>query len=1651
MEVNLLNLFLRLSGTTHALKEKLVNAKNIAQMLWLAILLVVVEIIFLIVSLPLFFLVSPKKIQEKGFLFPTKEKNQVHYHNYLVRRKIGIITLFGAGGILVSKVLFVGVISFYLLGAQVLLADTQDWTFDTAGDYAYDVAKIEVTGGAAGLKATNTVYSGATTNPDFTSNANGWTYADWDQGAGESNVDGARQAAGGNPGGWIRIRMPVGTGDQYGGYYYQGFTTTVADPITTLSFDWQVSDYDSTPNPITFKALVFVDTGTGAPVIGQQVWASSEITATSSWAGVVSLDVSSKVTAAGTYYLKVATWIETNTTSGGPYSVGYDNVQLNWSKTVASYDTSKPTIYPNSSLTTTLSTTWDSFTETATKNGGEIYYQLSDDDGVTWQYWNGSAWATAGSTNYNNATDVNSHISAFSSVNKKIKWKAFLESNGSQQVILSNISIGYTEDEAPSVANISPAQNTAAGYVFVEYDLLDAESDTCSLVSYEYSLTGAFAGEEVTMTPVPADPAHSGVTGLSASPTGVTHTFVWDAASQIGDLYDTTVYVRLRPNDGIVNGDYTASSAFVVDAANPIVSNVVASQTAGVETVSISYDLADDTSDTLLVELDISSDSGGTWTVTDISVTGAVGAGQTTGTGKTITWNAGADFSGQDLATMQVHLRATDAFQNVGDYEPSVDFALDTADPVVLAAADLEIQPHGGSTNVVLAGSFTENNPYTNDLYVAINDGSYGTATSGTGYTASLTNQIVDMGVTLDGNDYVSKVKITEADTFGHSAENENVAPNTIYKYVHPYTPSSPVVNNLTETSVNVQVIANPAEAPGLEYAIYANNETSWVQADGSLGGSEVWQTIAAWSTITVTGLTAPASGDTFQTKSRNSSDAAHALTSESALSSGASADNSAPDIRMDSAAQVSGESYVMIEYTGTDLEGDLVDLVVAEYSLDNLTWSEMTEKSGVDSDGKIDLPFAAGGTALTFAWDAGADLSDVEDDSVYVRLQGNDGTADGDNAVSSLFPLDLKAPEVSNIVALQTSGSDSVVFTYDLTDFSTTNLTVDLEISEDSGASWLVPDTSATGHIGSGQSAGEDKQIIWDAGTDFSDEDVETMRIHLIASDHFNNTALPIASIDFALDTKDPVVLATADLEAQPLAGGSEVVIGGSFTESNPNTNELFVALNGEAYGTAVDGLSGAATLTGQVVDVGTVLLGNDYVSKVKIVETDTFSHSAENENLSPASAYLYVKPYIPNSPTVSNPTTDTADVVVNKNSSEVDGLDYAIFESSTGKYVQADGTLGDDAVWQTTVAWSTITVTGLASPISDYVFSTKSRNPSDAAHASTSESLLSAGASTTPTVAPSSTGGGVWVDTVAPNKPVLNPVATPTDQTTIRISGLSEPFAQIDLFDNDVFVQRLPNPVDTNRNFSLSLTFTEGSHSITVKATDEAGNISQFSDPLIFLIDLTPLEEPVVPTPEVITPPTTVTEPEVEPTEVVPVEPVVVPEVVETIPEVTIIPLPTILPIPPAEVILEEAEAIEVPTLPTPEVTLTMASVGGDEFIFHGTAMPKSDVAVYIHSDQALVYQTRADEKGDWQIAHSQDTTELSSGDHTIYAVAVDPEAKIKSQPGQVMIFTVEKNLWASLFSYLNLQTTVITVFVLLVCSWWLLRLKKRGVAVS
>jgi len=102
----------------------------------------------------------------------------------------------------------------------------------------------------------------------------------------------------------------------------------------------------------------------------------------------------------------------------------------------------KASIYAKNLYSQAVVDSWYSFSETANKNNGEVAYQLKTDEGNDWRYWDGSTWPSITDGNLNNpATMVNEKIRQLPTDSRQIGFKAILQSDGSQNVELSEVAI----------------------------------------------------------------------------------------------------------------------------------------------------------------------------------------------------------------------------------------------------------------------------------------------------------------------------------------------------------------------------------------------------------------------------------------------------------------------------------------------------------------------------------------------------------------------------------------------------------------------------------------------------------------------------------------------------------------------------------------------------------------------------------------------------------------------------------------------------------------------------------------------------------------------------------------------------------------------------------------------------------------------------------------------------------------------------------------------------------------------------------------------------------------------------------------------------------------------------------------------------------
>jgi len=796
-----------------------------------------------------------------------------------------------------------------------------------------------------------------------------------------------------------------------------------------------------------------------------------------------------------------------------------------------------------------------------------------------------------------------------------------------------------------------------------------------------------------------------------------------------------------------------------------------------------------------------------------------------------------------------------------------------------------------------------------------------------------------------------------------------------------------------------------------------------------------------------------------------------------------------------------------------------------------------MAEKSGVGSDGVSGLPFASGGKNLMFAWDVGADLPNVEDSAVYVRLQSNDFVTASNLAASAAFAVDTAGPVIANLSATQNSGADNISIGYDLADGAGSNIAVALSISDDSGATYAVAAMNKSGDVGSAVTAGLNRNIIWNAGADFPDQEKNTMRAKLIAADSFGNQGSFAESADFFADTKAPAVSAVTATQS---AGSALVAVSYDLADLSPSDIKFYISSDSGASwdvatttytGDAGPGMTAGAksfnwnaatdfpdqesdtmrvrlraidayghqsayepsadfSVNTKVLSISNIAAVQTLGSKTVAIRYDLNKTATINAEISAdgGASWLVATSTLAgqigagiaagyNKAITWNPAIDfnnqeKSAMRVRLRGIDIGGTASSYYESgdfsldtaaplgllSLTKTASADNSVtldwpagisnanfkyyelwhgasqsdvasrgGSAAKWGvaddanlSNIAAASTTITGLNLTGDYFVKIWAIDNYGNEASAD-SINVYSAPV-LPPPPAVSIGGGGGYVlppaDTAPPDKPI---VLSPKDNETISdanptLIGAAEPQAIVEITIDNSLTQRVAADADGAWRFTVpaSLALADGLHVFAIRQIDASGNAGPSLD-----FNLTKITAAI--------PAAAAGQPAVAVS--IATQPAAAPQT------------------PPVQLITAAVSAVELPGIPAPAVAAVSSqpAVSGDIMTFSGTALPNSDVVVYIHSDQALIYRAHADSNGLWTVNHSQAAAELAPGQHTIYAVTVDTAAGVKSRPSPISSFTVNRNFWVMMLEYLNLRTTAIALLVLSLAWLWLYRVRQ------
>ncbi len=157
----------------------------------------------------------------------------------------------------------------------------------------------------------------------------------------------------------------------------------------------------------------------------------------------------------------------------------------------ASYSTSSPTIVNNTGFSFN---NISAFTHTlGVGNQGTVEYQVAVGNTSTWYYWNGSSWVTASAgypTHTNTVSEVNSNILQLDSDvgTGAFYFRAFLVSDGTQQVELSDVTIVTTSTIAFASSTGSASENSGTSTIIIQLDGVSS-----STVTVNYAITGGTA------------------------------------------------------------------------------------------------------------------------------------------------------------------------------------------------------------------------------------------------------------------------------------------------------------------------------------------------------------------------------------------------------------------------------------------------------------------------------------------------------------------------------------------------------------------------------------------------------------------------------------------------------------------------------------------------------------------------------------------------------------------------------------------------------------------------------------------------------------------------------------------------------------------------------------------------------------------------------------------------------------------------------------------------------------------------------------------------------------------------------------------------------------------------------------------------------
>jgi fibronectin type 3 domain-containing protein len=575
------------------------------------------------------------------------------------------------------------------------------------------------------------------------------------------------------------------------------------------------------------------------------------------------------------------------------------------------------------------------------------------------------------------------------------------------------------------------------GSIAVKYLLQDAQQDNAS-IKVEYS-AGAGAPWYIA-TEVLGCASSEGTANIASGPLGspLLHTFVWDSARDLRELYLPAAYIRITPRDSVSGNPSNAS--LTVDNNTPPGAYVYTPSSTVKGTYPVTYQLFDPTFDPARITAEYYQEPSGPWKTATPDLGNSSHHGVTnlttgpSGAQHVFTWISGADLPGVRNVSVRFRVTPTDMIDNdSGAQAITSSFKVtNNAPPVVQINPLSGAQTGNVSITYQLFDSESDNCSILLEYKIPSGDWKNATMAFGeglAGLSANSTgvphlfawNTLADLG-----EDYLQNVSVRIRPSDGAAGAECS----TVISLINNNAPPTVAIASLSGTlsgavPVQYRLYDSKSHTAAVSMQYTLDNGAVWLEcAEATGGGSEGnanlstspsgVQHLFVWNSV----ADIPVNAASVRIRI-TPSDYSAGLPVQSGiftvLNMGLSG-NVLPSVIIAAPSSLSGQN-VSISITLFDANCDNINLLI-QYSIDSGgSWFNATEAAGPPSEGTYNLSSSFAGSVHVFVWNTFADIGNSSYTTVRLRVTPYDPYGAGTPAETPDFAVDNKPPWVVSAI----------------------------------------------------------------------------------------------------------------------------------------------------------------------------------------------------------------------------------------------------------------------------------------------------------------------------------------------------------------------------------------------------------------------------------------------------------------------------------------------------------------------------------------------------------------------------------------------------------------------------------------------------------